>query len=65
MLSSRLYELSKKYDEVTKYNISYDKLSVLNLVCAFHITDLLKEKYPLDSEQKGKLESILNNLIVL
>ena len=50
MLSSRLYELSKKYYEVTKYNISYDKLSVLNLVCAFHISDLLKEKYPLTSE---------------
>lgn len=50
MLRSDLYELGKKHDEITKYNISYDKLSILNLVCAFHISDLLKEKYPLTYE---------------
>ena len=65
MLSTDLYNIGKKYNSITKYNIGYDRRPLLDYVCAIHVTDLLKKKYPLDSEQKGKLESILNNLIVL
>lgn len=65
MLSEELYNIGKKYNQIIKYNIGYDRRPVLDYTCATHISDLLNEKYPLTDEQKNKLNVILNNLIVL
>lgn len=50
MLNKQLYEIGKHYNNATKYNIGYDRKPLLDFVCATHISDLLKEKYPLDAE---------------
>lgn len=65
MLNKQLYEIGKRYNNATKYNIGYDRKPLLDFVCATHISDLLEEKYPLDAEQKNKLNTLLNNLVVL
>lgn len=65
MLSRNLYEIGKKYNFITKYNISYDRRVLLDYACAVHVSQLLEEKYVLTDEQRNKLEVLLNNLIVL
>lgn len=65
MLNKELYDIGKRYNLITKYNIEYDRKQMLDYTCAIHVSDLLKEKYPLTSEQKSKLNVILSNLIVL
>lgn len=65
MLSRNLYEIGKKYNFITKYNISYDRRCLLDYACAVHVSDLLEQKYVLTDEQRNKLEVLLNNLIIL
>ncbi len=65
MLSKELYEIGKKYNLIVKYNIAYDKRSILDYICAAHINELLQERYPLNTEQKNKLTAIFNNLVAL
>lgn len=65
MLSDKLYVIGKKHNLITKYNIEYNRNTVLDYACAIHISELLEEKYPLTDEQKNKLNVILSTLIVL
>lgn len=65
MLSNKLYDIGKKYNLITKYNIDYDRRATLDYTCAIHVSELLKEKYSLTDEQRNKLNAILNKLIVL
>lgn len=67
MLSKELYNIGKTYNLITKYNIEYDRRSMLNLVCAIHIEDILNSDYTVEltDMQRNKLYQILNNLVVL
>lgn len=66
MLNKEVYEIGKKYNLITKYNIEYDRRPVLDYICAIHILDLINNiTYTLDEEQHNKLQALLNNLIVL
>lgn len=65
MLSRNLYEIGKKYNFVTKYNIGYDRRMILDYACAVHVSQLLEEQYVLTEEQQNKLKVLLDNLIVL
>lgn len=65
MLSRNLYEIGKRYNTITKYNIGYDRRGILDYACAVHISNLLESKYVLTEEQRNKLEVLLNNLIIL
>lgn len=65
MLTRNMYEIGKKYNLVTKYNINYDRRPLLDYACAVHVSQLLEQKYVLTDEQRNKLEVLLDNLIVL
>ncbi len=65
MLNKKMYEIGKTYNLITKYNIDYDRRSMLDFVCAIHINDLLNSEYELNPLQQSKLRAIFNNLIVL
>lgn len=65
MLSKQLYNIGKQYNLITKYNINYDRMSLLDYTCAIHIMNLLNKGYELNGEQINKLNAIVNNLIVL
>lgn len=65
MLSEKLYNIGKTYNLITKYNIEYDRRSMLDYVCAIHIEQLLNSKYDITELQDAKLRAILNNLVVL
>lgn len=65
MLSKELYNIGKTYNLITKYNIDYDRRSMLDFVCATHIYELLNSKYELTPLQKSNLKAIINNLVVL
>lgn len=65
MLSKDTYKIGQKYNLITKYNIEYDRQSILDYVCSIYILWLLEEKYTLTVEQKNKLNELLNKLLVL
>ena len=46
MLTQDIYNIGKKYNDITKYNIDYKRAPILYYVCALYIIDLL------DSEMK-------------
>lgn len=65
MLTKDIYNIGKKYNDSTKYNIEYDRESIYNYTIAIFIINLLNGQYELTQQQISKLNAILNNLIVL
>lgn len=65
MLTKDIYNIGKKYNDSTKYNIEYDRESIYNYTIAIFIINLLNSQYELTQQQISKLNAILNNLIVL
>lgn len=59
-----MYEVGSKYNLITKYNIKYDRRSMLDYACAIRVLQLLQYSN-ITVEQKAKLNVILNNLVVL
>ena len=64
MLTDKMYEIGLKYNLITKYDVEYDKRAIQDFVCAIRLLELIDSGYA-DTEQKAKLNVILNNLIVL
>lgn len=64
MLTQDIYNMGKKYNDITKYNIDYKRAPILDYVCALYIIDLLDSEL-LQQNQRSKLEAILNNSIIL
>lgn len=65
MLTKDIYNIGKKYNDSTKYNIECDIESIYNYTIAIFIINLLNSQYELTQQQISKLNAILNNLIVL
>lgn len=65
MLSDKLYSIGKKHNLGVKYNIEYNKEQMLDYTCGVYIYGLLGNSYTLNIEQRSKLTSLLNTLIVL
>lgn len=64
MLTQDIYNIGKKYNDITKYNIDYKRAPILDYVCALYINNLLDSEL-LQQNQRSKLEAILNNSIIL
>lgn len=64
MLTKDIYNIGKKYNDITKYNIDYKRAPILDYICALYINNLLDSEL-LQQNQRSKLEAILNNSIIL
>lgn len=65
MLNKDTYNIGKKYNDITKYNIDFDRKPILDYMCALFILELLDSNISITTEQHNKLQAIINNLIVL
>lgn len=65
MLNTYTYNIGKKYNEIVKHNINYDRRCTLDFTCAMYIFKLLQSPYTLNSEQINKLLLLQNKLIAL
>ena len=37
------YKIGKHLNNMTKYNITFDRIQILNLVCSNYVEDILKQ----------------------
>lgn len=59
------YEIGKCLNNATKYNIAFDRIQILNLVCSNYIEDILKQgnAFSITEEEKHKLLVLINKLL--
>ena len=58
------YNIGKDLNNVIKYNINYDRIQVLNFICANYINDILEEgiTFNISDEDKNKLLILIDKL---
>lgn len=59
------YTIGKCLNEATKYNIAFDRVQILNLVCSNYIDDILKQgnTFGISEEDKHKLLVLIDKLL--
>lgn len=58
------YNIGKDLNDVIKYNISYDRVQILNYVCANYINNILEQgdAFNITDEERNKLLVLINKL---
>ena len=59
------YEIGKHLNNMTKYNIDFDRIQILNLVCSNYVEDILKQgdTFSILEEDKHKLLVLIDKLL--
>lgn len=59
------YEIGKCLNNMTKYNIDFDRIQILNLVCSNYVEDILKQgdTFSILEEDKHKLLVLIDKLL--
>ena len=58
------YRIGKHLNNMTKYNIDFDRIQILNLVCSNYVEDILKQGDTFSiSEEKHKLLVLIDKLL--
>ena len=59
------YEIGKCLNNITKYNIAFDRIQILNLVCSNYVGDILKQgdTFSISEEDKHKLLVLIDKLL--
>lgn len=59
------YEIGKCLNNMTKYNIAFDRTQILNLVCSNYVEDILKQgdTFSISEEEKHKLLVLIDKLL--
>lgn len=59
------YRIGKHLNNMTKYNIDFDRIQILNLVCSNYVEDILKQgdTFSISEEEKHKLLVLINKLL--
>lgn len=59
------YRIGKHLNNMTKYNITFDRIQILNLVCSNYVEDILKQGYTfsISEEDKHKLLVLIDKLL--
>lgn len=58
------YNIGKDLNDVIKYNIEYDRVQILNYVCANYINNILEQgdAFNITDEERNKLLVLINKL---
>ena len=58
------YNIGKDLNDVIKYNIVYDRVQILNYVCANYINNILEQgdAFNITDEERNKLLVLINKL---
>lgn len=59
------YRIGKHLNNMTKYNINFDRIQILNLVCSNYVEDILKQgdTFSISEEEKHKLLVLIDKLL--
>lgn len=59
------YRTGKHLNNMTKYNIDFDRIQILNLVCSNYVEDILKQgdTFSISEEEKHKLLVLIDKLL--
>ena len=59
------YRIGKHLNNMTKYNIDFDRIQILNLVCSNYVYDILiqGDTFNIDEEQRMKLLVVIDKLL--
>lgn len=59
------YRIGKHLNNITKYNIDFDRIQILNLVCSNYVEDILKQgdTFSISEEEKHKLLVLIDKLL--
>ena len=59
------YRIGKHLNNMTKYNITFDRTQILNLVCSNYVEDILKQgvAFSISEEEKHKLLVLIDKLL--
>lgn len=59
------YIMGKHLNNMTKYNIDFDRIQILNLVCSNYVEDILKQgdTFSISEEEKHKLLVLIDKLL--
>ena len=59
------YRIGKHLNNMTKYNITFDRTQILNLVCSNYVEDILKQgdTLSISEEEKHKLLVLIDKLL--
>ena len=59
------YRIGKHLNNMTKYNITFDRTQILNLVCSNYVEDILKQgdTFSILEEDKHKLLVLIDKLL--
>lgn len=59
------YRIGKHLNNMTKYNIDFDRIQILNLVCSNYVEDVLKQgdTFSISEEEKHKLLVLIDKLL--
>lgn len=59
------YRIGKHLNNMTKYNIDFDRMQILNLVCSNYVEDILKQgdTFSISEEEKHKLLVLIDKLL--
>ena len=59
------YRIGKHLNNMTKYNIDFDRIQILNLVCSNYVEDILKQgnTFSISEEEKHKLLVLIDKLL--
>lgn len=59
------YRMGKHLNNMTKYNIDFDRIQILNLVCSNYVEDILKQgdTFSISEEEKYKLLVLIDKLL--
>ena len=57
--------MGKHLNNMTKYNIDFDRIQILNLVCSNYVEDILKQgdTFSISEEEKHKLLVLIDKLL--
>lgn len=59
------YRIGKHLNNMTKYNITFNRTQILNLVCSNYVEDILKQgdAFSISEEEKHKLLVLIDKLL--
>ena len=59
------HRIGKHLNNMTKYNIDFDRIQILNLVCSNYVEDILKQgdTFSISEEEKHKLLVLIDKLL--
>ena len=59
------YRIGKHLNNMIKYNIDFDRIQILNLVCSNYVEDILKQgdTFSISEEEKHKLLVLIDKLL--